>query len=340
MIIKDYELDKVFNEKHSFQSYLIYGPNEGLVREQINKIKDRCLSTENFELVSLSGKDLDADNRILYNSAYTVSMFYERKLIIINSLKDKHCQQVELLISDQPEKVILLLQADSLSKTSKLRKFFEANELCFTLACYEDDIRSSIRTLDQFISKNQITLSKDVKNYILQLLSNDRMVTINELEKIKIYYDSNENIDLDTVKILLNDSSSNNLNKMNLMVMSGNTSKSSTIINKLLIEGINPVSLIRSLINYLNRIQSAKIEMKKGNTFDNAIKILKPPVFWKDKDSFQRHCTMWPIFAIEASLSKLLETEIICKLNSKLAKENCEKSILLIADSGKRYFRN
>ena len=88
------------------------------------------------------------------------------------------------------------------------------------------------------------------------------------------------------------------------------------------------------------RVQSTKIEMKKGNSFDDAIKVLRPPVFWKDKDSFQKHCSIWPILAINKCLSNLLETEIACKLDSKLAKINCEKSILIIASSGQKYFRN
>ena len=43
--------------------------------------------------------------------------------------------------------------------------------------------------------------------------------------------------------------------------------------------------------------------MKKGNNFDSSIKILKPPVFWKDKDNFQKHCFKWPL---QASIEKAL----------------------------------
>ncbi len=338
MIIKDYQLDKILNESSSFQSFLIYGPNEGLVREHTNKIKTAYLSTDEYEVISLSGNDLASDNDVLYNAANTVSMFYAKKLIIINSLKDKNIHQIETLINNPPIKIILLIQSENLNKTSKLRKLFETNESCFVLACYEDDVRSAMKMLDHFMTQNKINLSKEVKNYIIQKLSNDRMVTINELEKLKIYYESYKNIDLNIAKDLLNDSSSNDLNKMNQTVMFGNASKSSLIVNKLLTEGTSPISLIRSLTNYIMRIQNTKIEMKKGNTFDNAIKILRPPVFWKDKDSFQRHCAIWPMLSIERCLSSLFETEITCKLNSKSAKVNCEKTILYIASNGQKYF--
>ena len=74
------------------------------------------------------------------------------------------------------------------------------------------------------------------------------MISKRELEKIEIFYkNSNSKIKLEEIKILLNDSSSQNLNKMNEYVMFGNTNKSSKIVNKLLTEGASPISLVRSL---------------------------------------------------------------------------------------------
>ena len=59
----------------------------------------------------------------------------------------------------------------------------------------------------------------------------------------------------------------------------------SRAIKKLLSEGANPVTLIRSLSNYLKRLKLTKIQVKKGDSFEDAIKSLKPPLFWKDKES-------------------------------------------------------
>ena len=120
--------------------------------------------------------------------------------------------------------------------------------------------------------------------------------------------------------------------------MFGNTKKSSKLINRLLLEGTSPISIIRSITNYLIRVKNTQVEMKKGNRFDDAIKILKPPVFWKEKDDFQKHCTKWSSNNVNQSLSNLVDTEINCKLNSKLAKFYCEKSLASIARIGQKTF--
>ena len=279
MIIKDFQLEKIIKEATDFISILIYGPNDGLVREQIEKIKHNYLSKDEYEEISFNGKNLDNDPQSLNDIIQTVSMFFTSKIVIADNIKDKHIKIVEDIVLSEPQQVILILKDGNLNKSSKIRKFFETEKKCLSLACYEDDGRSMMRNIDEFIRSSDIELDKDVKNYLLQSLSNDRMVSKSELEKIEIFYKGSKNkIELEEVKDLLNDSSSQNINKMNESVMFGNTSKSSKIMNKLLLEGTSPISLIRSLSNYLLRIKQTKIEMKKGNNFDSSIKSLRPPV--------------------------------------------------------------
>ena len=341
MVIKEHQLEKIIQDNTQFISILIYGPNEGLVKDQIEKLTKNYLSQGDYEEINFHGKDLEDDPGSLEAIIRSVSMFFKNKIVIADGIKDKHLSIVEEIVLKAPEEGVLIIREGSLSKSSKIRKFFEEHKTCLSLPCYEDDSRSIMKNIEEFTKKNKFELNRDIKNYLLQSLSNDRMISKRELEKIEIFYkNSNSKINLEEIKILLNDSSSQNLNKMNEHVMFGNTSKSSKVINKLLSEGTSPISLVRSLINYLLRVQQTKIEMKKGNNFDSSIKILKPPVFWKDKDNFQKHCFKWPLQGIESSLNRLLETEITCKLNSKLANINCEKSILSIANDGRQYFKN
>ena len=341
MIIKEHQLTKIITENHGFLCFLIYGPNEGLIRAHIKKLVKHFSSKHEYEELGLDSKELDEDSHIVDSNLKTVSMFFKGKILIINKPKDIHLSMIEPIVNDSPQNSVLIIKADNLTKSSKIRKFFESHESCFSLACYDDDAKALMQHLENFISKNNLNIDRDIKNYLMQNLSNDRMINNNELEKINLFIgNTDKTLSLDDAKFLLNDSSSQNLNKMNEAVMYGNTSKSSKIISRLLSEGNNPISLVRSLMNYIIRIQKTKIEMKKGNNFENAVRDLKPPLFWKDKESFQRHCLKWPLKSIEHNLNKLLEAEIICKLNSKLAILNCEKTILLVASSAKQYFKN
>ena len=341
MLIKDFQVEKIINGNRGFLPFLIYGPNEGLIRDHIKKIKSDYLTDVDFEEISISGKNLDLNPDILEISANSISMFNSYKLIILESPKDKNISELENVINAAPAQTMLIVKANSLKKTSKLRKLFESNALCYALACYEDDAKSIMKLIDNFVNENNMIIDRDIKNYLMQTLSADRMISFNELQKISLFYaNADTTPNLEEIKNLLNDASSNNLQKMNESVMYGNTTKSSNIISKLLSEGNNPISIIRSLINYLKRLQKVKVEMKKGSNFDTAIKFLRPPLFWKDKNNFQQHCLRWPLDKIEKNLSKLLDAEIDCKLNSKLSSILCERSVLTICHEGKQHFQN
>ena len=43
-----------------------------------------------------------------------------------------------------------------------------------------------MKNIDDFIKNNNFTLNREIKNYLLQSLSNDRMISKLELEKIEV----------------------------------------------------------------------------------------------------------------------------------------------------------
>ena len=107
---------------------------------------------------------------------------------------------------------------------------------------------------------------------------------------------------------------------------------------KIFNEGTSPVAIIRSLQNYLFRVHKTQIEIKKTGNFDEAIKQLRPPVFWKDKDNFRNHCSKWPTKDVLLYIERLLEAEYMCKTQSSLNNQICEKYILSVAKKGEVYF--
>ena len=95
-------------------------------------------------------------------------MFFNNKVIIADSIKDKHLNIIEENIINAPQQVFLILLDGNLNKSSKIRKLFESNEKCLSLACYEDDRRSIIKNIDEFIIRNKLEVDPDIKNYLLQ----------------------------------------------------------------------------------------------------------------------------------------------------------------------------
>ena len=341
MLIRENLLIQKFKEqKINYSPILIYGPNEGLVRENFLKIKE-IFNQNNAEEVCFSGKLINDQPEILVDEVQTISMFNEQKIITIEQPIDKNIDLFESVFKELPDQTLIIVIANNLTKNSKIRKFFEKSDNYFSCANYEDDFKSNsqqIQNLEKSINKN---LHKDIKHYLNQNLSSDRMISKNEIDKIILLYAENDQIpELEHIKLIFNDNADLGLNKISQLTFSGQPNKVSINLNKIFDEGINPVAIIRVMLNYVQRIQATQIALKKNNDFDNAIKSLKPPVFWKDKDSFKLHCKKWPIKETALNFNLLVDTELNCKSNYSLTNILCERALINIAVRGQKYFSN
>tara|TARA_B100001250_G_scaffold394123_1_gene397610 strand:- start:2166 stop:3191 length:1026 start_codon:yes stop_codon:yes gene_type:complete len=341
VILKEHNIKGVFNNHNKNLIFLVYGPNEGLVRNIIQSLSSIFKNNDPADEVVLSAKTLDEEPNKLIDEIQTFSMFSSKKIIHVDAIKDKHSSIIEEIKNIEFKDALLILKSDNLAKTSKLRKLFDSSKIIFSIPCYEDDTKSIMNLVQNFIENSNLKLNREIKNYLVQFLSNDRSLNQHELEKIYLFQkDRQEDLSIDEVKLILNDSTSTSLNKVNECIMYGKTKSASKIINKVFSEGTNSIAIIRSLTNYMLRIQQTKIEIKKQKSFEEAIKVLKPPLFWKDKDNFQNHCKAWSLKDIEKNLNLLLSAEYECKSESFLSPMICERYVLNIANQGKRYFQN
>ena len=325
----------------SFQSFLIYGPNEGLVRENIEIIFKNFSKGADCERVNISGKQLDDSATILNDEISSISLFSEKKFVILESTKEKHVSLIEDALSLDFKNTCMVLKQDNLTKSSNIRKLYEKSKNHFSLACYDDDIKVLSSLLENFQKEHNVAFDSDVKSFLLNNLSNDRMVIKNELEKILLSLSEDDRkVDVEKLRNILHDSAHTDFQQINNSILFGNTEKGSKSLEKLFNLGTNPVAILKSFNNYIMRIRLTQVELSKGKQFDEAIKVLRPPVFWKEKSDFKRHCLMWPANVIENIINEVLSSEIKCMTNNIIAKEQCEKTLFGISSTAKRFSRN
>ena len=340
MIIKDFQLINSINSK-SFQSFLLYGPNEGLIRENIDTIYKIFSKGMDCEKININGKQLDESISILNDEISTISLFSEKKFIVLESAKEKHASIIEDSLSLDFKDTCMVVKQDNLTKSSNIRKLYEKSKTHFSLACYDDDIKVLSSLLEKFQKEHNITFDSDVKSFLLNNLSNDRMVIKNELEKILLSLSKKDRIvDIEKLRFILHDSANTNFQQINNSILFGNIKKGSKSLEKLFNLGTSPVAILKSFNNYIMRIRLTQVELSKGKSFDEAIKILRPPVFWKEKSDFKRHCLMWPANVIENIINEVLSSEIKCMTNNIIAKEQCEKTLFGISSTAKHFSNN
>ena len=339
MIIKESQLLSQFKDIDiKYQPVLLYGPNEGLIRQNKDRIK-KTVTKNNILEISFTGKSINEKPDIFYDEVKTISMFEDKKIIVVEQPLDKNITLFENIFEELPDKTLIVIIGNNLSRSSKIRKFFENSQHYLSCAHYDDDLKTNSQLINELEKSIQRVLDKDIKNYLSQNLSNNRLISKNEIDKIILLYsNNNKEPKLEDIKSICNDNADLGLNKICQLVFSGNPKKVSIFLNKIFSEGINPVAIIRTMLNYIQRIESTQIALKKTNNFDLAIKGLKPPVFWKEKDLFKLHCMKWPINETISNFNLLVEAELSCKNDYYLTNIICERALIKIATKGKKHF--
>ena len=125
MVIKEHQLESILKNNEKFLNFLIYGPNDGLISDQISKILNVFVEKLEFEKINITDKELDKDPELLDEIVRTVSMFSKGKVIIIESLKEKQLHIIESAINEEPTKTVLILKSQNLIKSSKLENYMK-----------------------------------------------------------------------------------------------------------------------------------------------------------------------------------------------------------------------
>ena len=198
MIIKSFELNKIDLKA---KNILLYGENQGHKNEIIEK---------KFKQKNSDGTYVYDENEIInnqetfFNNVLSKSFFEKEKVIIINRATDKIKDIIEELIEKNISDLILVLNANSLEKKSKLRILFEKNKKAICVPFYEDNNQTLSAIASLFFRERKIPISREIINVIVTRARGDRQNLNNELNKIEGFIKNKSKINIEDILKLTN----------------------------------------------------------------------------------------------------------------------------------------
>ena len=321
MIKKSYEILNSTSQFLNYNLLLLYGENFGLKKDIKESIKKTLKQKDsNIEFISLDESEVINNEESFFNSVYSDSLFSSKKIITINNGTDKIINQTKYLVEKYPENVFLIIFANILEKKSKLRNFFEKNTKTLCIPCYLDNYRDLQIIAVTELKKNNIILSKESINLLIEQSNSDRNNLKNEIEKIKSFSIENKSVELDKLKAIINFSGEYKSDSLINECLSGNIMQYKNVLSELYSYTINYVFMLRILSNKVQRLLNMK-EMKNNNeSLDSLINGCKPPIFWQDKPNVKKQLTIWNVNDLENIKDEINITELMCKKNPQISK--------------------
>ena len=247
----------------------------------------------------------------------TSPYFRTKKLIIINQISENMLSELDnILDADGKEKYKIILIADLLDKKSKLRATFEKKNNLVIIPCYNDnDI--TLRKLIQNELGEFKNLNSNSVNMILNYSNLNRKNILNNIEKIKSFYE-NKIISDNNLETLLNSDRNELFENIRDAALSGDKTKLNVLLNNFPFTNEDAFLYLNKLNYKLIKLLEIHKENNKHGDFNITISKMRPPIFWKDKPIYLKLLKKWHISSVLEALTYLGKIEEKLKKNSTL----------------------
>jgi len=321
MIIKSYDIEKNFNKFLKYNSFLLYGENEGL-KKDINKSLQNEIKNKNgsLEFFSFYESEILSNDKNFYNSVFSDSLFSNKKVVVVKNASDKIIDQLSYVIEECPENLSLIIFAEILERKSKLRNLFETDNKTVCIPCYLDNERSLDTIAKITLKKNEIVLSQECINLIVEQSNGDRNNLKNEIEKIKNFSITKKKIDISDIRSITNFSGDFKTDNLVNDCLCGNILQYKKSLSELYTNTINQIFLLRILSNKVQRLLSMKEKQSEYNNLDSLLSSNKPPIFWKEKALVKKQLTIWQIDELKKTSNEINYIEMLCKKRPQVSK--------------------
>lgn len=313
MIVKFDPFSRDFEQYSKFSIFLFHGSNEGKVIEcKDSVLRFTRIQKRTKEVINIYSNEMKKEDFLTLTSQLKEqNIFGFMTILNIYLSNERNNQELIQLIVDIEKSynkdVVVVIRSNQLPTRSKLRKMFENHDSLILVPCYEDDDFEKNEFIKEFFLREGLSLPSEQINAISKRLSSQRLEVKNELEKITIIVKSNPQQDSENLYKNILGSLEINSEKFISSIVKGENKTFLNEYNKFTNFGQDNVKLINYLVDHLFRILVSQLRVRQGMSMNAAISCLRPPVFFKNIDSFKIQVQELKFTELKFMIRKLYE---------------------------------
>ena len=315
---------------------LLYGPDEGLVRERALRLVRAILPEpqDPFGLTELAADAVRAEPALLLDEARALSLTGGRRVVRVRQAGDGLSAACRALLDLPSLAALVVVDAGELGRGSSLVRLFEAAPNAAAIACWRDEGRALAGSVHQQLAAMGLRPEAEAEAFLVERLGVDRGITTSELAKLDLYLApaadarAPRTVTLEDVAAVVGDSAALGLDDLAHATSLGQPAAVERAMGRLLAEGELPVRLLRVLANHFGRLYQLACQVEAGEPVDGVIEKARPPIHMRRRGSFRAALRRWPAAALARQSGRLLQAEIGCKTTGRPAAEICRAAAL------------
>ncbi|USG61428.1 DNA polymerase III subunit delta [Sneathiella marina] len=321
----------------SIKVFLIYGPDEGLVRELGKAL---CLSivdslNDPFCYGELSASDLSSDPAKLMDELTAISMMGGDRVVRLRGATGNSKNLIEPALDLDLDTTTFVIEAGDIRKDSALVKKVKSAPHGAVTPCFHDKAQDVTGLIKEILGAAGLSASRDVEDYLCQNLGSDRSISRQELDKLVLYMGNEKRpVTLEDVQVNIGDSSSQTVFDIIDATLSGNLQALERRMNKAFSAGESPIAFLRLIQGQLKQLHKAAALIDAGQKSGEAMKKAGIPFFNQKKAQVQLSGKTGAHMA--TCLDITLNAEIDCKTTGYPDETLCRRALMRIAMASRR----
>lgn len=312
---------------------LFFGSDPGLVSERSATLARTLVDRENppGEILKLDDAELDEDPGRLETELQMRPMFSSRRIVRAVAGRRISAQLLKPLLGSQPLEGLLIVEAGNLKPDDALRALFEGLDTCFAVACYPDSAADIDGLIAEILSSFSLSIDGDARALLQSRLGADRALSRAEIEKLALYGLGRPTITLQDVENVVGDAADLALERIAEAAAEGRTAIAMTDFGRALASGENSQAIILVTQRYFLKLHKVRSDLDAGQRLDDALKSVRPPIFFKQRDAFARQVRNWPRPQLDQALRRIAETAKSARLSGTLEDLYAERLLLALS---------
>ena len=244
--------------------YLLYGKEDYLINEKINEIvNDNNILSYNIEKYTL-----DNNLRSIIDSANTISLFLETKLIIVDDSyiftgSNKKCDDINVLndyLDNINNNTIIIFKTNN-EKLDSRKKIVSKIKNIGQIIEFNSIVNLNTKIKELF---NPYKIDNNLVTYFIKRVGDNLDLISNEINKIKIYKDKDLLINKDDIDNLTTKNINTDIFNLLDNILNKNKESALESLTEMIKRGEEPVKIIIMLSNQFRLIYQVKELYKKG----------------------------------------------------------------------------
>ena len=308
---------------------LLFGEDAGMIRDRAEILVRAVAGSldDPFLVTDLPREEI----KHLTNEAAGLSLMGGRRVVRVRDVTDAATEPVQAMLKTRAG-ALVVLEGPAIASRSKLRTALEAAPDCAAIGCYPEEGRALEETIRETLRANGAGIEPDALIWLTQQLGADRASTRSELEKLALYVGPGKRVDLDAAMTCVGDLAGLSLDDALYAATTGDVATADRAMEAAVAEGALPVQVLRAALGHLQKLHRARLAMEEqGLTAGDAVKGVRPPVFYQKVGAFTRSLGLWPAATLTAAMAALAEAERGCKRTGWPDYALCRNAVLTLA---------